>query len=104
MQPNLEKSTNAICGALAPVAGGLARGAITIAIVASILVGAAATSFAAADAEGTNANPAPRISLGECKLESTLPFEDSRRIECSAGQVIVAVYEDAVRCCTLQVN
>ncbi len=66
------------------------------------LSGAATTGSSARDAGAKSS--APRITFGECHVESTPPFEESRSIECNTGQVIVAVYENAVRCCTLRVH
>lgn len=107
MLTNLSKLGTSIRRALdhLTLTGRIARRATAGAIGFGLILGLAATAPAATDgSHGKASSSAPQITLGECRLESTLPFEESRRIECSAGQVIVAVYEDAVRCCTLQVR
>lgn len=110
MLTNLSKLGTSIRSAMRHItlSGRMAHRATTGALVLGLLCGLAAPSLAATDGPGAKqsarAASAPRITFGACELQSTLPFEESRRIECSAGQVIVAVYEDSVRCCTLEVH
>lgn len=77
------------------------------AAVGAMVVGLLVVGGVADASDGTSKKEssfAPRVTFGTCELQSTLPFEEDGRIECRAGQVIVAVYKDAVRCCTLEVR
>ncbi len=84
----------------------VARPVWTATVLALVLGSASVGVAAEAGVKRVSATDAPvaRIAIDECHLESTPPFEQGRRVECRRGEVIVAVYEDAVRCCSLSIR
>ncbi len=46
----------------------------------------------------------PAISFGRCHFQKTPPYEPRVRLECDAGEVVVAVFEDGIRCCELELR
>ncbi|MBM4267203.1 MAG: hypothetical protein FJ144_11455 [Deltaproteobacteria bacterium] len=47
---------------------------------------------------------ASAISFGACHFQDTPPHDPHRRLECAPGEVVVAVYEQGVRCCSLELR
>ena len=87
-----------------------------LALVAAAMLSAAATASWAtepsvATVEGDTATEvqpvtakAPAISFGACHFQNTPPHDPHRRLECLPGEVVVAVYEQGVRCCALELR
>jgi hypothetical protein len=46
----------------------------------------------------------PDISFARCHFQKTPPYEPRVRLECDPGEVVVAVFEDGVRCCALELK
>ncbi len=44
------------------------------------------------------------VSLGSCHFQKTPPYEPRVRLECDPGEVVVAVFEDGIRCCQLELR
>ena len=78
------------------------------ALSACLVLGTTSASSAASlgdRTEGLQENASsPRITFANCRMESTPPYEEGAALECGDGQVIVAVYANTVRCCSLTLN
>lgn len=46
----------------------------------------------------------PSISFGSCRFQKTPPYEPRTKLECGDGEVVVAVFEDGIRCCELKLQ
>lgn len=44
------------------------------------------------------------IALGSCHFQKTPPYEPRLRLECENGEVVVAVFDDGIRCCALELR
>ncbi len=44
------------------------------------------------------------ISFGSCHFQKTPPHEPRVRLECEAGEVVVAVFDNGIRCCELELE
>ena len=72
-------------------------------LVAALLLTAAGSAGAAEPTACASRETGAKaqISFSECRVETTPPYEDGSIFECGSGEVIVAVYANAVRCCSL---
>ena len=44
------------------------------------------------------------ISFGSCHFQKTPPYEPRAHLECGSREVVVAVFEDGIRCCELELK
>lgn len=44
------------------------------------------------------------IALGSCHFQKTPPYEPRTKLECDNGEVVVAVFDDGIRCCELELR
>ena len=77
--------------------------ALTAALVLAAIASAGAATETPSCASQSGAAKS-RVSFSECRVETTPPYEEGSFFECGSGEVIVAVYSNSVRCCSLTVG
>ena len=51
-----------------------------------------------------SADGGSKISFVRCHFQKTPAYEPRTRLECDPGEVVVAVFDDGIRCCELEVR